>query len=77
MKLEQKLALALTDLRATPAFRVFMEAMKEDERVETQRSLQSEGATCHRAQGAVLKLQELQRLYADAPAMLEKFKQVQ
>jgi hypothetical protein len=52
-----------------------MAALKEDEREETTRSLKLEGATCHRAQGAVLKLQEIEKCFIDAPDTLSKFKQ--
>lgn len=76
MKLtDQKLVQALTNLRGNSDFRVLLEALKEDERDETQRSLKLEGAQCHRAQGAVLKLQEIAKAFADAPETLGKFKQ--
>ena len=73
MKLtDAKFVQALTNLRDSPDFRVFMEALKEDEREEANRSLKLEGAQCHRAQGAALKLQEIAKCYADAPETLVK-----
>ncbi len=76
MKLtDPKLAQALTNLRGSPDFRVYMEALKEDEREEATRSLKLEGALCHRAQGAALKLQELAKVFEDAPTALGKLKQ--
>lgn len=76
MKLtERKLVLALVNLRGNSDFQTLMAALKEDERDETTRSLKLEGAACHRAQGAVLKLQEIEKSFADAPDMLTKFKQ--
>lgn len=76
MKLtDQKLVLALTNLRGNSDFKVLLAALKEDEIEETTRSLKLEGATCHRAQGAVLKLQEIAKAFEDAPNTLTKFKQ--
>lgn len=73
MKLNDlKFAQALTNLRGNSDFRVFMEALQEDTRVETTRSLKLEGAPCHRAQGAALKLQEIVDAFAGAPEALGK-----
>ena len=73
-QLDAKHASALAELRGHPSFRVFLEYLKEDEREETQRSLKLDGVACHRAQGAVLKLQELQSLVDTAPSVLDKIK---
>jgi hypothetical protein len=69
---DHKLAQALTNLRGNSDFRVFMEALKEDARAETTRSLKLEGAPCHRAQGAALKLLEIEEGFAAAPDALVK-----
>lgn len=78
MKLnDPKLVQALTNLRGSSDFRVFLEALKEDGSEEANRSLKLEGAACHRAQGAALKVQEILKLNAEAPETLVKFKQTQ
>ena len=75
MKLTPQLAAALTSLRGNADFQVFMNAVVEDVNAETDRALTQEGALCHRAQGAALKLREVYKTFAEAPAALEKFKQ--
>ena len=77
MKLTPQLAQAFTNLRVNADFKVFLEALVEDVNDETQRALTTEGAMCHRAQGAALKLQEVYKAFAEAPKALEKFKQAQ
>lgn len=72
MKLTKELCEAVLRLRDSSAFKIFLESLKEDETIEMQRSLQLEGAACHRAQGSTLKLQEIAKFIADAPANFEK-----
>jgi hypothetical protein len=70
VKLTPQLAAALTNLRNSADFQLFMSAVVN---AETDRALATEGAQCHRAQGAALKLRELYKTFAEAPAALEKF----
>lgn len=76
MKLTAPLAQALTNLRVSGDFKVFLQALVEDVNDETQRALSTEGATCHRAQGAALKMQAIYKAFVEAPAALEKFKTI-
>lgn len=76
MKLTYPLAQALTNLRANGDFKVFLQALVEDVNDETQRALSTEGAMCHRAQGAALKMQAIYKTCVEAPAALEKFKTI-
>lgn len=73
MKLTPQLAAALTNLRNNADFQLFMGAIVEEVNAETDRALGTEGAQCHRAQGATLKLRELYKTVAEAPAALQKF----
>lgn len=75
MRLTVELAQAFVNLRTSGDFKVFLDALQEDEREETQRALTSEGPTCHRAQGAALHCQLLLSIFRQAPIALEKFKQ--
>lgn len=74
MRATAELAQALVNLRSNSDFKVFLEAVKEHEREETQRALTTDGVACHRAQGVALYCQTLQKLYSSAPADLEKVK---
>lgn len=73
MKLTPQLAAALVNLRNSADFQLFMGAVVEEVNAETDRALVTEGAQCHRAQGAALKLRELYKTFAEAPAALDKF----
>lgn len=74
MKLTKELSEALTGLRESRNFKVFLDALMEDEKAETTRSLSLDGPACHRAQGAVLKIREIADAYENAPAAFEKLK---
>lgn len=76
MKLDPQLAQALTNLRVNADFKLFLNALKEDEEAETDTVLKTEGTQCARAQGAVLKLRQLQVCFANAPTTLERFKTI-
>jgi hypothetical protein len=71
VKLTKELCEAVLGLRENRAWKIVLEALKEDESIELNRSLQLEGAPCHRAQGSVLKLRELFKFIDDAPANFE------
>lgn len=75
MKLEKELCEALVGLRENRNFKVFLDALREDEKAEIDRSLSLAGPQCHRAQGAALKCREYIKAYEDAPATQEKLKQ--
>lgn len=77
MKLTKELCEAAVNLRESRWWKIFLEALKEDESTEIQRSLQLEGALCHRAQGAALKLQTILKFCDDAPVNFEKLKNTQ
>lgn len=74
MKLEQKLAEALANLRGNRDFTTVLEGMRAHEAEELQRCVELDGASLSRAQGAVKVLQAWQKMFAEAPAALEKFK---
>jgi hypothetical protein len=74
LKLTPQLAQALTNLRVNADFKLFLSALKEDEETETDTALKTEGTQCARAQGAVLKLRQLQEQFMNAPNTLERFK---
>lgn len=76
MKLEKELCEALISLRENRSFKVFLDALREDEKAEIDRSLQLAGPQCHRAQGAALKCREYIKAYEDAPTAHEKFKEL-
>jgi hypothetical protein len=75
VKLTPQLAAALVNLRNNADFKLFMGAVVEEVNAETDRALSTEGAQCHRAQGAALKMRDLYKTFAEAPAALEKFQQ--
>lgn len=75
IKLTDKAAQALSNLRGNRDFDDVMEWLKEHEAKETQRSLDLDGVQCARAQGAVKLLQEIKAAIAEAPQTMNKFKQ--
>lgn len=75
LKLDQQLAEALVGLRGNRAFEIVLEKMRAHEAEESKTCLVGEGTPLHRAQGAAIALQLWQKMYADAPIVLEKFKQ--
>lgn len=77
IKLTDKAAQALTNLRGNRDFDDFKEWLKEHEAKEIQRSLDLDGVQCARAQGAVKLLQEIADAIAAAPDTVNKFKQRQ
>jgi hypothetical protein len=77
VKPDKELCEAILGLRENRAWKIFLEALKEDELLNIQRALQLEGPPCHRAQGAALKLQEIRKFIDDAPANFEKLRNQQ
>lgn len=75
IKLTDKAAQAITNLRGNRDFADFLEWLKEHETKEVQRSLDLDGVQCARAQGAVKLLQELDSAIAEAPNTTNKFRQ--
>ena len=75
IKLTDKAAQALANLRSNRDFTDVMEWLKEHETKEIQRSLELDGVQCARAQGAVKLLQGLTEAIAAAPDTMNKFKQ--
>lgn len=73
-QLTDKVAQALTNLRASADFRVLMEHLREDEAEELVRCRDLDGVALHRAQGAAKKLSELTSAYAEAPEVLKKYR---
>ncbi|MCK5318040.1 MAG: hypothetical protein KAJ55_09000 [Anaerolineales bacterium] len=74
MKLDERSALAFTNLRSSRDFSDFLTWLTEYEAKETQRCVDGDGAELHRAQGGVKVLQRIHEAYAEAPPLLEKFK---
>lgn len=75
IKLTDKAAQSISNLRGNRDFADFLEWLKEHEVKETKRSLELEGTMCARAQGAVLLLQDLAESITAAPDTVNKFKQ--
>ena len=75
IKLTDKAAQALTNLRGNRDFEEVLEWLKEHETKETQRSLDLDGVSCARAQGAVKLLQAVREAIAEAPNTTNRFKQ--
>lgn len=73
-QLNEKVALALTNLRASVDFRTVLEFLKEDEADELKRCRDLDGVALHRAQGAAKKLSDLFEAYAAAPDVTNKFR---
>lgn len=74
MKLNEKTAQALTNLRGNRDFEVFLEGVKEYEANRQQACVDNDGTPLYRAQGEVKALQSLQKAFAEAPATLIKIK---
>lgn len=74
LKIDQKLAEALSNLRGNRDFTILLDGLKEHEREETKRCVELEGNALHRAQGAVKTLQWWQEAFTTAPTVLEKLK---
>lgn len=72
MKLTPEAAQALTNLRGNRDFEVVLKWLKEYELKETDTCVSAEGATLHRAQGAVKALREIPAALKDAPDTLKK-----
>lgn len=72
MKLSAEAAQALTNLRGNRDFEAVLKWVKEYELKETDTCVTAEGATLHRAQGAVKALRELPQAFKDAPETLKK-----
>lgn len=77
IKLTDKAAQAITNLRGNTDFEAVKEWLKEHEVKETQRSLDLDGVSCARAQGAVKLLQSIAESIASAPETTNKIKQRQ
>lgn len=75
IKLTDKAAQSISNLRGSRDFADFLEWLKEHETKETQRSLELDGVQCARAQGAVKLLQSIDEAIAAAPDTMNKFKQ--
>lgn len=76
MKLTPKLAEALVRLRHLPEFKVFVEAVREDE-TSAMNTASTSGklVQVRRAQGEVSALRAILRAVDEAPTVLEKFNQ--
>lgn len=75
MKLDEKLAQALTNLRSNADFRTFVDAMHAMTVEELNKVLsQVEPIHIGRQQGRTLVLQEINKMIADAPTVLDKLK---
>lgn len=74
MKLDLKLAEALTALRGNRDFETVMQGMAEHEAEVTQCCVNYDDNNLYRSQGAVKVLQLWQELFRDAPTILEKLR---
>jgi len=74
VKAEAKLLQALTNLRVNADFKIVMEALKEDELVETKRCIDGAPDVVAKAQGAARTLIHIRETYETAPEALKKFK---
>lgn len=75
MKATREVTQALTNLRASTDFQVFLSWLLEDEVAETERCIAAEGTVLFRAQGAARKLKDIREEYLKAPDTLKKFQQ--
>lgn len=75
MKLDLPLAQALTNLRGSPDFKVFVSALQDMSEAELQKSLsQTDLLFVGRAQGRAMILQEVLLAVSKAPETLVKLK---
>ncbi len=74
MKLDERLCEALIGLRGNRSFEIVLEKIQAHIDEESKICFGGEGVKLHRAQGAVNALQTWQQMYAEAPAIMEKFK---
>lgn len=72
LKLDAKLSQALVNLRGNRDWIAVLEALKDEEKMLTQRCIDAEGSQQLRAAGAVKLLQELTKCTQDAQSTLEK-----
>ena len=72
IQLDEKVAAALSNLRASGDFRTLIEWLGEDLEAERTRCVQLDGVALHRAQGAAMKLVEFFRVYDEAPTISKK-----
>ena len=75
MQLTPNASQALTNLRVSGDFKVFMEWVAENESKEVDRALNTDGTQCYRAQGGAKVLKELREAFENAPDVLQKFRQ--
>lgn len=74
MKLDEKLSQALVNLRANSDYQVFLEALREYERVTVDKMVAHDGTLMSRAQGSVQTLRDILKANTEAPSTLERFK---
>jgi len=74
LKLNEEVAQALTNLRASEDFGRVLKWVAEYTDKETETCILQDGLLLYRAQGAVEALRSFMRSYAEAPQLVEKLK---